>query len=69
MVRIEKYINSQQWQNGQQFWSSLVTDITARSLILTIMDHFSDYQENRMVASVREASVKLFNELRNDESI
>lgn len=38
---------------------ALVIDLTSRAIILTLVDHFGDYQENRVVNPVRELSVKL----------
>jgi hypothetical protein len=38
---------------------SLMTDLCTRGIILTLVDHFSDFQENRLIAPVRELSVKL----------
>ena len=37
----------------------LKTDLCTRGLILTLVDHFSDFQENRLLSPVRELSVKL----------
>lgn len=37
----------------------LMDDLATRSIIVTLMDHFSDFQENRLLAPVRELSVKL----------
>ena len=38
---------------------ALVLDMATRGIILTLMDHFGDYQENRVLTPVRELSVKL----------
>jgi hypothetical protein len=38
----------------------LVKDITGRALIVTIMDQLSDFQDNRLIAPVRVASIRLY---------
>ena len=37
----------------------LMIDLATRAIIVTLIDHFSDFQENRLLAPVRELSVKL----------
>jgi len=37
----------------------LITDLGTRAIVLTLLDHFSDFQENRLIAPVREFSVQL----------
>jgi hypothetical protein len=45
--------------DSEKLAQCLKVDLCTRAIILTLIDHFSDFQENRLLAPVRELSVKL----------
>lgn len=66
LVYLSKYMNFHDHlvdipdlDDVERLEESLQTDLCTRGLILTLVDHFSDFQENRLLSPVRELSVKL----------
>lgn len=59
-IKLQNYLsNVPDLYDIENLSECLITDLGTRAIVLTLLDHFSDFQENRLLAPVREISVQL----------